>query len=220
MAAGAVIFDMDGVLVLSAKAHWHAWRTVAAEHGIDFDRARFLACNGRTNADICALLFGAAADPDLVAAVEQRKESAWRRAIAGRVPLAPGCRELLDELARRGLPLALGSSAPAANVDLVLDGGGIRASFAAVVHAGMIARGKPAPDVFLRAAELLAVAPADCVVVEDAPTGLLAAQAAGMRAIGVATTHDEAELCAAGARHVVPGLADLPLGWLVPGGAA
>jgi beta-phosphoglucomutase len=209
MTASAVIFDMDGVLVLSLPAHWVAWRKTAAAHGVDLTRETFLACNGLVNPDICALLWGPRATPDFVARISDAKERAFREAIEAEVPLAPGCRALLETLQANGSRLAVGSSGPRENVDLVLDRGGIRAFFGAVVHAGMVRRGKPAPDIFLRAAELLEVPPRRCVVVEDAPSGVRAALSAGMAAVGVATNHSEQELLHAGARLVVHDLASL-----------
>jgi beta-phosphoglucomutase len=204
----AVIFDMDGVLVLSGPAHWDAWRDTAAAHGRALTPAEFLQCNGMTNQDICAKLWGAAqATADFVARVGDAKERAYRAAVADRVPLAPGCRELLSSLHTRGLGIAVGTSGPKENVDLVLDRGGIRPFFGGVVHAGLVARGKPAPDIFLRAAELLAVPPAACLVVEDAPSGVRAALAAGMRVLGVCTNHEAEELHATGAHVVLPDLA-------------
>lgn len=207
----AVIFDMDGVLVLSGPAHWVAWRDVAAEHGLALTRELFLDCNGMTNEDICAKLWGARATPEFVASVADRKERAYRRAVAAAVPLAPGCRELLAALRARELALAVGTSGPKENVDLILDAGGIRPFFGGVVHAGLVQRGKPAPDIFLRAAELLGAAPASCVVVEDAPSGIQAALAAGMRVLGVCTNHGADELRRAGAHRVLPDLAAITI---------
>ena len=209
MTASAVIFDMDGVLVLSLPAHWTAWRATAVAHGVDFTREMFQRCNGLTNPDICVLLWGSRATPEFIARVADAKDRAFRDAIGTDVPLALGCRALLSTLKANGARLAVGTSAPRENVDLVLDRGGIRAFFGAVVHEGMVRRGKPAPDVFLRAAELLEVPPRRCVVVEDAPTGVRAALSAGMAAVGVATNHKAQELLHAGARLVVPDLASL-----------
>jgi len=205
----AVLFDMDGVLVLSGPAHWLAWRAATAARGLDLTHAQFLSFNGFTNPDICARLWGEAATPAFVAEVALHKEGAFRDAIRSCVPLAPGCRELLASLRRLGASIAVGSSAPQGNVDLVLDGGGIRPFFQAVVHEGMVARGKPAPDIFLRAAQLLEVPPARCRVVEAAPSGVRAAVAAGMRVVGVLTNHVAAELLDEGAERVVPSLLDL-----------
>jgi len=206
-----VIFDMDGVLVLSGPLHWTAWRAVAAAHGIELTRAQFLSFNGFTNPDIVARLWGRGVTTAFAADIADCKEQAFRTALAGSVPLAPGCRELLLALRCSGALLAVGSSAPRENVDLVLDGGGIRAQFRAVVHADMVRRGKPAPDIFLRAAELLGLPPARCIVVEDAPSGVQAARAAGMRSIGVLTNHPADELRAAGASAVYDDLAAIGL---------
>lgn len=205
----AVIFDMDGVLVLSAPAHWTAWVDAARQRGIELSREQFLSFNGFTNQDICARLWGERATPQFVAELAAAKEGAFRAAIAHEVPLAPGCRDLLHRLQALGTRLAVGTSAPRENVDLVLDGGGIRGFFGAVVHADLVQRGKPAPDIFLRAAELLGVPPASCLVVEDAPSGVRAARAAGMPAVGVLTNHGADELLDEGARTVVSSLAEL-----------
>lgn len=203
----AVIFDMDGVLVLSGPAHWIAWRDVAQAEGIALTREQFLGFNGMTNQDICERLWGTRATPAFVAAIADTKERAYRAAVQAAVPLAPGCRELLTTLRSHALGLAVGTSGPKENVDLILDGGGIRSFFGGVVHAGLVLRGKPAPDIFLRAAELLGVPPRDCVVVEDAPNGIQAALAAGMRVVGVGTNHGLDELRDVGAHVVLPDLA-------------
>jgi beta-phosphoglucomutase len=211
MTTAAVIFDMDGVLVLSGPAHWDAWRDTAAAHGRELTQADFLAVNGMTNQDICTRLWGTRATPEFVAAVADRKERAYRDAVRAAVPLAPGCRRLLGDLRGHGLALAVGTSGPLENVDLILDGGGIRPFFGGVVHAGLVQRGKPAPDIFLRAAELLDVQPARCVVVEDAPSGVRAALAAGMRVVGVCTNHGAEELREVGAHVVLPDLAAITI---------
>ena len=211
----AVVFDMDGVLVLSGPAHWIAWRDAARRHGIDLSHDRFTSLHGLTNADICARLWGARATPEFVALVADQKERAFRRAIEADVPLAPGCAALLASLQARHVGIGLGSSAPPENVDLVLDRGGIRDFFGAIVSAEMVRRGKPAPDIFQLAAELLGVPPAQCVVVEDAPSGVQAAVAAGMDVVGVATTHTARALLGEGARMVATGLEALRLADLI-----
>lgn len=211
----AVLFDMDGVLVLSGPAHWQAWRDVAAAHGLPLTHREFLGFNGMTNEDICARLWGERATPAFTAAIADHKERAYRAAVAAAVPLAPGCTPLLAALRDHGLQLAVGSSGPQENVDLILDAGGIRSFFGAVVHAGLVRRGKPAPDIFLQAAALLGTPPAACVVVEDAPSGIQAALAAGMQVIGLATNHAAFELRECGAEIVLPDLAALTPALLV-----
>jgi beta-phosphoglucomutase len=205
----AVIFDMDGVLVLSGPAHWDAWRDTAAAHGRPISHAEFLGFNGMTNQDICTRLWGSRATPEFIATIADRKERAYRDAVRAQVPLAPGCHDLLSALHAHGVQMAVGSSGPQENVELVLEAGGIRPFFGAVVHAGLVQRGKPAPDIFLAAADLLRVPPARCVVLEDAPNGIQAALAAGMRVLGLATNHVAAELHEHGAELVLPDLASV-----------
>ena len=205
----AVIFDMDGVLVLSGPAHWIAWAATAKEHGFDLSQAEYLAFNGMTNIDICQRLFGARATDSFTAQIGAQKERAYRSAIANAVPLAPGCHAVLASLQAEHLRMAVGTSGPLANLDLVLDGGAIRQFFGALVHADLVQRGKPAPDIFLSAAALLHIAPKHCVVIEDAPAGIRAAHAAGMRVIGLTTNHSEAELRDERAHTILPDLQSL-----------
>jgi beta-phosphoglucomutase len=209
----AVIFDMDGVLVLTGDAHYQAWQAAAASDGIELSFEQFSHTFGRTNPDVIRMIWHELAGRPLSTLTAARlheiadaKERAFRDLIRHDVPLAPGTRELLEQLASRGFALGVGSSAPRENLDLVLDGAAIRPYFAAVVDGSMVARGKPDPEVFLLAARHLAVDPAHCTVIEDAPAGIEAAVAAGMHALGVTTTHDEASLRAAGAHRIRPSL--------------
>lgn len=204
-----VIFDMDGVLILTAPAHFESWRDAAARHGVSVDYSKFIKTFGRTNPDIIRLWWGDAATPELIATIADEKERAFRDIIRHDMPLAPGCVELLEDLAAAGFALAVGSSAPPENIDLVLGTSNIRRFFAGVVDGSMVKRGKPAPDVFLLAAQKLGLEPGHCAVIEDAPAGIAAAVAAGTCAIGVAATHPAVELQDAGAFFLAPALADL-----------
>jgi beta-phosphoglucomutase len=204
-----VIFDMDGVLILTADAHFRSWRDAAARRGVEVGYEKFIRSFGRTSPDTIRLWWGEDASAALIAEITEEKEAAFREIIRHDVPLAPRCLELIDELSRDGFALAVGSSAPPENIDLVLDAAGIRRHFAGVVNGAMVQRGKPAPDVFLLAAQQLGIEPRRCAVIEDAPAGIMAAVAAGARAVGVAATHPGDELRAAGAHFVAPTLADL-----------
>ena len=110
----------------------------------------------------------------------------------------------------RGMRLAIGSSAPPENVELILSAGRLHGAFDAVVDGSHVSRGKPAPDVFLLAAERLRIAPSSCIVIEDAPAGIQAAVAAGTTAVGVTTTHTAAQLNDAGAHHLFSSPAAIP----------
>jgi beta-phosphoglucomutase len=215
MQQAAVIFDMDGVLALTEQAHWESWRVPAEARGIHLQYATFVSCFGRINADCVAIMFGQDVSTEESNRIADEKENAFRDIVRKNVPLAPGLLPLLEGLRARGIKLAVGSSGPAENVNLILGSGGIRQYFDAVVHGGEVKRGKPAPDVFLLAAERLGVPAARCTVVEDAPAGIRAAVAAEMMPVAVATTHDSEELKAAGAIVVSPDLKSIPIDALV-----
>lgn len=197
----AVIFDMDGVLVLTEEAHWKSWLEAARPRGAELSYAAFKSCFGRINPDCIPILFGPRSAEETIAIADE-KEAAFRRIVSERVPLVPGIVEFLTSLRNLGVRLGVGSSGPPENVKALVEGGGIARFFFATVDGSQVRRGKPAPDVFLTCAQRLEVSPAGCAVIEDAPVGIRAAVAAGMLAVGVATTHPEAELREAGADHV------------------
>ena len=205
----AVIFDMDGVLVDSYHAHFKSWQVVAAEEGLALTEAEFAAQFGRTNPEIIAVYWGEGRfGDDEVAALADRKEAAFREILEADFPTMPGAKALLESLSGAGFALAVGSSGPPENIELVLRELGARPLFGAVVTASDVTRGKPDPQVFLLGAERLGVPPSRCVVVEDAAPGLAAAKAAGMKSIGLASTgHTREELAAADL--VVDSLAEL-----------
>jgi beta-phosphoglucomutase len=206
-----VIFDMDGVLALTENAHWQSWQAAADARNVDIEYEKFLSCFGRVNPDCIAIMFGSDIPPEESARIAEEKESAFRDILRQNVPLAPGLSDLLKSLREMGLRLAVGSSGPRENVDLILSAGGIRQSFEAIVHGGEVTHGKPSPDVFLLAAKRLGLPPGSCAVIEDAPAGIRAAVAARMLPIAVATTHDSSELKKAGAVAIFPDLASIPL---------
>jgi HAD superfamily hydrolase (TIGR01509 family) len=117
-----------------------------------------------------------------------------------------GVRPFLDAMTAAGVRLAIGSSGVRENLDLTVEECGLRGRFAAIVSGEDVTRGKPDPQVFLLAAERSGVAPGASIVFEDAPVGVRAAKAAGMLAVGVTSSHDEAALREAGADVIVPDL--------------
>jgi len=211
MPVEAVIFDMDGVLAMTAAAHWEAWREMARQRGVEIKYETFLFCFGRINPDCVPILFGDGISAEESASIADRKEAAFRDIIRRDVPLADGAVAILQRLRTAGIKVAVGSAAPPANVDLVLDAGKIRHLFDAVVHGDEVANGKPAPDIFLLAAARMGIEAGNCAVIEDAPTGIRAAIAGGMLPIGVATTHTAKQMWDAGAKEVYPTLAAVPV---------
>lgn len=183
-----VIFDMDGVLVDSAEAHYRSWLALAAEIGKSVSRERFAETFGRTNRDIIPLLLGPVSE-DRCEALSRRKEVLYRESIRAAPPIAAGAPALLRELNRAGFRLAVGSSGPKENVELIVNALQAESLFSALVTAEDVTRGKPAPDVFLAAASRLGLAPGRCVVIEDAPAGIAAARAAGAISVALLSTH-------------------------------
>lgn len=204
-----VIFDMDGVLVASGPAHCESWRILAKRHGIELSDEAFLKTFGMPSRDIVRRIWGDHLDADAIRRLDEEKEAIYRDLIRGRVPLSPGAEETLARLHAAGYVLAVGTSGPPENVELVLGETGLARYFAAAVNGFDVERGKPAPDVFLTAAKRAGLEPPDCVVVEDAPVGIAAGRAAGMAVLGYAGTHPAERLLSAGAGDVVERLTEI-----------
>ena len=208
--ACGVIWDVDGTLVDTAEMHFAAWLKLAGEIGKPFTRADFAATFGRRNPEIIRTLFGEHADAE-VAELGERKEQYYRAAAREGVSLLPGARQLLEGFRRLGARQAVGSSAPRANLDLILELTQTRDFFDAIVSAEDTTRGKPDPQVFLVAADRLGIEPARCVVFEDAIAGVEAAKAGGMKCVAVRFVghHPAEKLQAAGADRVVGSLEEI-----------
>lgn len=195
----AAIFDMDGVLVDTYHAHYQSWLAMAQAEGFSFTEEEFAQTFGRTSREIIAHFWGRGRlSDDEIAAMDEQKEAAFRGIIAEQFPAMPGAVALLESLHQAGFALAVGSSGPPENVELVVDKLGVGSLLGATVTGRDVHRGKPDPEVFLIAAERLAAAPGRCVVVEDAPAGIEAARRAGMANVGLASTgRTPADLAAA-----------------------
>jgi beta-phosphoglucomutase len=184
----AVIFDVDGVLVDSYRAHYESWTEVAADDGIPFTEADFAASFGMTSDEVIRRHWGTPDAPPSIQTtrrIDAIKEQRYRDIVDRAFPPIPGAVALIDALHAADVPLAVGSSGPPENVGLVLDRLERRDRFAAVISRADVTHGKPAPDIFALAATRLGV-PADrCVVIEDAPPGVEAARAAGMHVVAL-----------------------------------
>ena len=205
----AAIWDMDGTLVDTAELHFQAWETVCRELGRPFSRADFAATFGRRNPEIIRWLFGARLNDSEIARLGECKEELYRAAAVrhGITPL-PGVAALLEGLRQAGFRQAIGSSAPRANLDLILAVTGLQRFFSALSAMEDTQRGKPDPQVFQVAAAKLGVPAGSCIVFEDAVAGVEAARAGGMKCIAVTFVghHPPEKLQAAGADLVVPSL--------------
>jgi HAD superfamily hydrolase (TIGR01509 family) len=207
MTRTAVIFDVDGVLIDSYQAHYKSWLEMFAEHGVSFTEAEFRKTFGRTSHDIIAALYGADLSADDIRVWDDRKEALYRDIIRENFPAIAGAVELLDNLHQAGFQLGVGSSGPPENIALTLEGLGRANLFDAIVTRIDVTRGKPDPQVFQIAGERLGRKPDQCVVVEDAPAGIEAANRAGMASVALTGTATRAEL--AHARLIVDSLREL-----------
>lgn len=186
----ALIFDVDGVIVDSNPAHRLAWEAFNRRYGIETTEEMHRRMYGKRNDEIVLDFFGAL-PPAEVAARGAAKEVLYREMISSRVEsmLLPGLREFLARHAAS--PMAVASNAEPANIDFLLDRAGLRHYFRAVVDGHQVRHPKPDPEIYLRAARQLGVPPASSIVFEDSYAGVAAGKAAGMRVVGVLSTHDK-----------------------------
>jgi len=200
----AALFDMDGVLVDNMAYHIRAWRAFAERHGRTLTLDEYYRhVNGRVAADALPFVLGRPLAAAEVEPLTEEKEADYRRLYAAHRQPTPGLLPFLERLKAARVGLAVGTSAPQSNIDFTLDGAGLRPFFDAVVDASMVTRGKPDPEIYLRAAAELGVEPGRCVVFEDAYAGIEAGLRAGMRVVALATTHTPDELAGRGAVRIV-----------------
>jgi beta-phosphoglucomutase len=183
--AYGVLWDVDGVIIDSAGQHRQAWRQLAEEEGLPYAEDAFWASFGMRNSDVIPRLYGVAGPPERIQELADRKESLYRELVAREGKALPGARELMAALHAAGYRQALASSAPEANIALIVRLLGLGPLLEATVSGEMVACGKPAPDIFLAAAARVGVGPERCLVIEDAPAGVEAAHAGGMRCLAV-----------------------------------
>ncbi|NBQ13785.1 MAG: HAD family phosphatase [Proteobacteria bacterium] len=179
----AAIFDLDGTLVDSFDAHWRSWHAMCARHGVNLPRELFVRSFGMRNDRIIDLYWHA-----------DEKEALYREMVAHDFPAMTGGRDLLMRLHDAGWMLAVGTSGPPENLRVAVDGLDAGRFFHTEVCGRDVEHGKPAPDIFLKAAERMGIPPGRCVVVEDAVPGIQAAHAAGMPCIAICSeghTHEE-----------------------------
>ena len=206
------IFDHDGVLVDSFDLHLESWLELGRRTGLPFTREFCHETFGMTNPSIFQKLLGESAPPaEEVSRLGDLKEECYREIARSQISLMPGVRDLINRLGEEGVVLAIGSSAPRANLDLTLEICGISNRFAAISSLEDIKNGKPDPEVFLVAAKKAGINPKHAMVFEDAIVGVQAAKAAGMIAIGVGTTRPLDQLELAGADHTVKNLVEFPV---------
>lgn len=188
MSGFGVIFDLDGVIVSTDIYHRMAWQKLADELGLPFTEEQAKATRGVDRMSSLAVVLGDKASEfseEQKIALATKKNEVYKELIKQIRPedALPGSVELVRELEKRGIPRAIGSASK--NAQPVLERMGIAGLFTSIVTGFDFVHGKPAPDVFLVAAERLGLPPGKCVVFEDAAAGIQAAHAGGMKAVGV-----------------------------------
>jgi HAD superfamily hydrolase (TIGR01509 family) len=184
----ALLFDLDGTLIDSMPHHHLAWQEWHRRRCLPFDADNFFAATaGRTNAEIMRTLVPGADADDYVAMADE-KETLYREIAVHALEMIDGFEALRAAARDRGLLLAICTASTPENMALAFARFGLDAHMDTVVSPADGVRGKPHPDIFLEAARQLDVAPADCIVFEDAPLGIEAARRAGMHAVALTTT--------------------------------
>jgi HAD superfamily hydrolase (TIGR01509 family) len=198
-----VVFDMDGVLVDSGAHHREAWIRMLGELGVTAPPGFWRQTIGRPSAEAVPLLLGESIAPAEARRLARRKQEHYLT-LAARGPQAvPGVAAFVETLHAREIPLGVATSARRSDAIELLGPLGLLERFRVIVTVEDVARGKPDPEVYLLAARGLGVAADACLVFEDAVVGVQAALRAGMRAVGVATAYEPADLLAAGAERVI-----------------
>lgn len=183
-----IIFDLDGVLLSTDHFHYHAWKTLADKLGIPFDEKKNDLLRGVSRMDSLEIILGERSDefsPEKKIAFATEKNLNYRRYLQTLTPefVSPEVPETLQKLRVSGLRLAVGSSSK--NTPLILEKTDLRKYFDAVSDGNNITKSKPDPEVFLKAAQFMGLDPSECVVVEDADSGIEAAKRGGFYAISI-----------------------------------
>ncbi len=203
----ACIFDLDGVIVDTAKYHFQAWRRLANEMGFDFTEAdnEQLKGVGRMESLDVILRWGGLSLPEKEKIELAERKNEWYKDLISHMQadeILPGVTDFLADLQSRGIRIALGSASK--NAAEVIESIGLGNIFEVIIDGHKTTRSKPDPQVFLLAAEGLALPPAECIVFEDAESGIEAALAGGFFAVGVGNPEVLGK-----ARLVIPGFAGL-----------
>lgn len=189
----ALIFDMDGTIIDNMMVHHRAWQQLLGELGYSWTLEEIKARVWGKNEEIFERLFPGKFSTEQVAELTERKERRYVEIYRPDIAMLAGLEKLLEDARSTGVRLGIATAAPRICVDFVRDALSLENYFDTIVDAQQVSRGKPHPEGFLRAAECLGVSPGECIVFEDAPVGVEAAQGAGMMTYVVLTTHEQEE---------------------------
>ena len=190
-----VIFDWDGVVIDSSRQHEESWDLLAEEEGLSLFKGHFKIGFGKRNELIIREILKWTSDPIEVARLGERKEVLYREIIQREgISLLPGVGDFVKSLQTNNVPYAIGTSSPRENIESVLAYLRHMDWFRHIVAAADVEKGKPNPEVFLKAADKLDVTPGQCVVFEDSLSGIEAGKAGGMKVVALTTTNSRETL--------------------------
>lgn len=191
----AVIFDLDGTLVDNNSYHLETWKKYLENMGRNISEEEYNAnINGRTNRDVIEYIFGRKMNEEEILKYSLEKEALYREIYQPYIQPVPGLMELLEIFSNKNIPMAIATSGIQPNIDFMFGHIPIKKYFKTVVNSSHITKGKPDPEIYLKAASILNVPPKNCLVFEDAVVGIKSAKAAGMKVIAIATTQPKEEL--------------------------
>lgn len=192
----AFIFDMNGTMIDDMHYHEQAWYNVLVNQlnaPLTPDQVRHQIYG--TSSEMFERVFGAGKfSKEEIEEISQEKEKRYREEFLPQLKLIEGLSSFLDRTKSKNIALAIGTAAPLPNIDFVVDNLNLRSYFPVIIGPHDVAKSKPDPEVFLKAASQLGVSPEKCVVFEDAPKGIEAAARAGMKAVGITSYHTAEEL--------------------------
>jgi len=197
----------------SMPYHFEAWKALARRFKIGISPADLRELvDARRNVEIFPILLGRSVPADELNRLVDEKEALYHAQAEVHLPEVTGARAFCEQALRQGIPMALATAASEMNVLRVMDKMGFRKYFKMLVTAKDVQRGKPDPEVYLKAALGLGLRPAECLVVEDSLPGVQAAKASGAACLALTTSHSEVKLSEAGADWIAPDLVALPKG--------
>jgi HAD superfamily hydrolase (TIGR01509 family) len=191
----AVLFDMDGVIVDSEPLHVAAFQTILKRYGHDLSKEKYKQhFAGRTDEAGFKQYFDFIGESVELPVIMDEKARAYLELAADQLVPYPGVIDFIRDLVLHDIPLALVTGSLRAEAEATLKAFNLTNSFEVIIAAEDISQSKPSPEGYLKAAKTLGCEPIDCIVIEDAPSGVKAASAAGMRCLAITTTHTEEEL--------------------------
>jgi beta-phosphoglucomutase family hydrolase len=191
----AAIFDLDGTLLDNNEVHLVAWKKYLKESGLEFTDDEYKEkISGRTNLDAVQQIYKKEMTEEEASKYYLEKEKIYREMYEADIAPIAGLEGFLQELKDQGITMAIATSGIQVNIDFMFDHVPIQKYFKEIINSSHICKGKPDPEIFLRTAEALQIAPENCIVFEDSISGVAAGKAAGMKVVALTTTHIPDEL--------------------------